>query len=116
MSKATTGLADLYQQVTDRIIEALEHHQKPWTRTWHTSGPHLPLRQCGSPYRGINTVLLFMATMAKGYRASFWMTYRQAQVLGGQVRRGETATTVTYSDGGFKLRSEQHRRLVSCPR
>jgi antirestriction protein ArdC len=98
MKKTTPDLADLYQQVTDRIIAALEHHHKPWTRTWHTSGPHLPLRHCGTPYRGINTVLLFMAAMAKGYRAPFWMTYRQAQALGGQVRRGETASTVTYSD------------------
>jgi antirestriction protein ArdC len=98
MRKTTPDLADLYQQVTDRIIEELEHYQKPWTRTWHTSGPQLPLRHCGTPYRGINTVLLFMAAMAKGYRAAFWMTYRQAQALGGQVRRGETATTVTYSD------------------
>jgi antirestriction protein ArdC len=31
------------------------------------------------------------------------MTYRQAQALGGQVRRGETATTVTYSDTFEKL-------------
>ena len=49
MSKASSDWADLYQQVTDRIIAALEHDQKPWTRTWHTSGPQLPLRHCGTP-------------------------------------------------------------------
>lgn len=97
MRKNTPDLADLYQQITNRVIAALEHQQKPWTRTWHSSQPQLPLRHCGTPYRGINTVLLFMAAMAKGYRTPFWMTYRQAQALGGQVRRGETATTVTYS-------------------
>ena len=49
---------DLYQQVTNQIIAALEQGVRPWTQPW--SADHLatrvsrPLRACGKPYRGIN--------------------------------------------------------------
>src|SRR3546814_16203845 len=32
---------------------------------------------------------LWLAADTYGYRSRFWMTYRQAQALGGQVRDGE---------------------------
>src|SRR3546814_18369522 len=48
-----------------------------------------PLRANGLPYRGINTFWLWLAADTYGYRSRFWMTYRQAQALGGQVRDGE---------------------------
>src|SRR5690606_11806488 len=36
--------------------------------------------------------------MEKGYASSKWMTYRQAQELGGQVRKGERGSLVVYAD------------------
>jgi antirestriction protein ArdC len=97
-TKPTTERIDLYQQVTDSIIAELELGLKPWKRPWKTSGPGFPLRHNGQPYRGINTLVLWMAMATKGYASPYWMTYRQAQELGGQVRKGEKATAVTYSD------------------
>lgn len=104
-SNAQWHRADLYQSVTERIIAALEEGTRPWICTWRAGTPQLPLRHCGTPYRGINTILLLMVATAKGYRSPYWMTYRKALVLGGQVRRGETAITVTYSDSFEKLES-----------
>jgi len=49
---------DLYHQVTNQTIAALEQGVRPWTKPW--SADHLatrvsrPLRACGKPYRGIN--------------------------------------------------------------
>ena len=38
-----------------------------------------------------------MATAeAKGYRDPRWLTYRQAQALGGHVRKGESATQIVF--------------------
>ena len=90
--------ADLYQAVTDAIVAELERGLKPWKRPWRTTGAGLPLRHNGQPYRGINTLVLWMAMTARGYTSPYFMTYRQAQELGGQVRKGEKATTVTYTD------------------
>ena len=42
--------------------------------------------------------MLWMAADPKGYSAPIWMTYRQAQELGGQVRKGEQGTAVAYAD------------------
>lgn len=90
--------ADLYQAVTDAIVAELELGLKPWKRPWRTAGAGLPLRHNGQPYRGINTLVLWMAMTARGYTSPYFMTYRQAQELGGHVRKGERATTVTYTD------------------
>ena len=89
---------DLYQAVTDTVIAELEHGLKPWKRPWKTTGPGLPLRHNGQPYRGINVMVLWMAMTTKGYTSPHFMTYKQAAALGTQVHRGERATTVTYSD------------------
>jgi antirestriction protein ArdC len=44
------------------------------------------------PYRGINVFML----MCAGYESPYWMTYRQAQSVGGQVRKGEKGCPVIY--------------------
>jgi hypothetical protein len=46
---------NVYQVVTDRIIEALEAGQAPWRKPWTTAAP-LNLIS-GKPYRGINVWL-----------------------------------------------------------
>jgi antirestriction protein ArdC len=50
----------------------------------------------GRPYRGVNVFLLAMAGLAGGHASAYWVTYRQAQALGGQVRKGEKGTLVVF--------------------
>lgn len=89
---------DVYQRVTEKIIAELEKGTRPWHQPWGAGGtPVRPLRHNGVPYRGINTVLLWMEAAERGYLSPYWMTYRQAQQLGGQVRRGEKSTMVVYA-------------------
>lgn len=93
---------DLYTRITDQIIAELEKGVRPWSQPWNAE--HLagrisrPLRHNGTPYQGINVILLWMAATARGYSAPIWMTYKQAQALGAQVRKGETGSPVTYAD------------------
>jgi hypothetical protein len=59
-------------------------------RPWHTAVRITrPLRANGQPYKGINVLMLWGEAMEKGFACLFWMTYRQAQELGAQVRKGE---------------------------
>jgi antirestriction protein ArdC len=97
-SKTSIERVDLYQAVTDAIIAELELGLKPWKRPWKTTSAGFPLRHNGQPYRGINTLVLWMTMAAKGYSSPYFMTYKQAASMGAQVRKGEKATTVTYSD------------------
>ena len=64
---------------------------KPWN-AGNTKG-HItrPLRHNGTPYQGINILLLWGESVAKGYAANIWMTYKQAEGIGAQVRKPERA-------------------------
>src|SRR3546814_18594496 len=82
---------DVAAEITDLIIHKLEEGVPPWSRPWSLGqAGGRPLRHCGTPYTGINTLYLWAIADAEGYRSRYWMTYRQAEALGGNVRRGET--------------------------
>ena len=93
--------ADIYQRVTDTIIRDLEQGTRSWTKPWTTTSKDSdsirPLRHDGTPYRGINVLILWSEAIEHGYTSSTWMTYRQAQALGAQVRKGEHGATVVYA-------------------
>lgn len=86
--------ADVYQIVTDRIIESLEQGvipwKKPWSSKWQTSEPHNFISK--KPYRGMNIWMLMMAP----YSCPAWATFKQIKAKGGTVRKGEKGTPVIY--------------------
>ena len=103
MSINTTNTRiDVYSRVTDRIIADLEQGVRSWLKPWNASNTEgritRPLRHNGTPYRGINVLLLWGEAMDKGYASSIWMTYKQAVELNAQVRKGEHGALVVYAD------------------
>ncbi|EBU5085893.1 DUF1738 domain-containing protein [Salmonella enterica subsp. enterica] len=89
--------ADLYQQVTDKIIAALEKGVPPWRRPWRSAqnvhGSALPVNATtGRHYSGVNIPLLWMSAEERGYPSDRWLTWQQAKAVGGQVRKGETCS------------------------
>ena len=93
---------DVYTRVTDRIIADLEQGVRTWMKPWsaeHTAGKiSRPLRHNGTPYRGMNILLLWGEAMAKGYAAPIWMTFKQALELEAHVRKGEHGSLVVYAN------------------
>lgn len=87
---------DLYQAVTDRIVAALEAGTKPWRKTWSGAGSSMQLRHNGAEYRGINQLLLGLTAMEAGYSSPYWLTFKQALELGGNVRKGERSTEIVF--------------------
>ncbi len=82
---------DIYQQITDKIIAALEAGSAPWVKPWSSLGaPRNAVT--GREYSGINTVLLAMSE----FSSNQWLTYQQAKTAGGNVRKGEKGTTVVF--------------------
>ena len=93
MPRRQTGVRrDPYHEVTGRIIAALQRGTVPWRTPWRARG-HRNARS-GRPYRGINTLVLQVAAIERGYEDPRWLTYRQAEAAGGHVRRGEHGTQV----------------------
>lgn len=114
---------DLYQEVTDTIVAALEAGTAPWARSYDPAkcGPGSSLFGAplvlprngltGRAYSGINVLLLWVAAQVRGYDAAEWYTFNQAAEAvglakdaagrwvpeaGKGVRKGERATLVTF--------------------
>ena len=97
-----TEFRDVYSRITERIVADLEKGVRPWMRPWsaeHAAGRITrPLRHNGVPYKGINVVMLWSASVVKGYACPLWLTFKQAQELGGNVRKGEHGELVVYAN------------------
>ena len=86
---------NIYQHVTDTILAELEAGTVPWRKPWSGGGGlSMPVRATGESYRGINVLMLWCAAQMRGAISPMWMTYCQAQKLGGQVRKGDKSATV----------------------
>jgi antirestriction protein ArdC len=110
------SIKDTYQRITDMIIEQLEAGTKPWIRPWRGNTRRssiIPRRATGEAYRGINMIMLWVAGQMRGYEENTWMTYRQAQDLGGQVRKGEKGSLVVkYGTFTPKDREDDEDRAI----
>ena len=81
-----------YERVTATIIDRLEAGTVPWAQPWrNVAGGNVPRNATTDrPYSGINRIVTSIA----GHADPRWATYRQAQQLGGNVRRGEHGTPI----------------------
>ncbi|GAM07605.1 ArdC family protein [Novosphingobium sp. MBES04] len=102
----TARRADVYEDVSNQIIAMLEKGTRPWSPRWTSGLASLPRRHEGTAYRGINVLLLWTAAMTRGFSNPYWMTYRQAAELGGQVRKGEKGNLVVHA-GTFTPKDEE---------
>ena len=98
--------ANLYDEVTGRIVSELEAGRFPWVQPWgrpngqgFSAAPGLPRNGLTSRnYSGVNVLILWGAVIENGYPSQSWLTFRQALEAGGNVRKGERGTTVVYAD------------------
>ena len=106
---------DVYAEVSARIIVELERGAAPWVKPWSaTQGQNIPQNaMTNRPYSGCNVILLWIARN-RGWATPRFLTFKQAQEAGGNVRRGEHGTKVYFvkqlqvRDGG----EEAETRLV----
>ncbi len=95
---------DYRQEVTDRIIAALENGTAPWQKGWEAGESSIPINPTtGKEYRGGNAVRL----MLEGREDPRWMTYKQAAAEGWQVRKGERGVQIEYWKFGDDKRDEK---------
>jgi antirestriction protein ArdC len=124
MKQGKAVRCDIQQQVTDRVIEQLEQGglspwQCPWTKTGEPPMPYNWLTK--QPYNGINILLLWDAASRMGYSTNTWLTFKQAQQLGGCVRKGEKSVrcifykTLEVEDRDAETDAQGQDRKVSLP-
>jgi antirestriction protein ArdC len=108
--RTETSRRSLYAEVTGRVIAELEQGRLPWVQPWDGAacGCTMPANAAsGRRYSGINVLILWAAVIEGGFASQRWLTYRQAQAAGGNVRKGEKGTTVCYADRFTPKREEE---------
>ncbi len=85
-----TTNAEIYESVTVRILDCLDKGVVPWRKPWAVQAPQN--LSSGHVYRGINPILLSCTPFSSPY----WVTYKQAKALGGNVKRGESGTPIVF--------------------
>lgn len=112
-ARASESRANLYDEITDKIVAELEAGRVPWVQPWGTAAAKVPLAMpknasTGRQYSGINVLILWGAVIEHGFAGQSWLTFRQSLSLGGHVRTGERGTTVVYADRF--IRDEEKKR------
>jgi len=81
---------NVYEIVTEQVIKQLESGVAPWRKPWRTESPVNLIS--GKPYRGLNVFML----ATQGYESRYWLTFNQANKLGGHVKKGAKSTVVVF--------------------
>lgn len=105
--------SNLYDEVTARIIAELEQGRAPWAQPWGAPGAKAGLglpknALTGRTYSGVNILILWHHVVRAGFATQTWLTYRQAQEMGGHVMKGERGVTACHADT-FIPKAERER-------
>lgn len=79
---------NVYQIVTDRIIEQMSKGVIPWQKPWHGVAGGAVSYETQRPYSFLNQFLLG--------KDGEWLTFNQVKKAGGNVRKGAKAGIVTF--------------------
>lgn len=90
---------DIYQEVTNSIIEALEKvsledYSAPFAHLTAELSPINPITE--KDYHGINTLILWLQQQANGYKSNEWGTFRQWKEKGANVKKGERSSMIIF--------------------
>lgn len=88
---------DYVQSVADSLVKQMRAGTAPWMKPWTPGERYMPFNPVsGHEYHGMNALVLMGQSDAKGYADRRWLTYRQAEAAGAQVRKGERGTMVQF--------------------
>lgn len=82
---------DIYQEVTDKMVKLIEKGVSPWRCNWSKYGAAKNYAT-GHFYTGINAILMNLTE----HPIPFFMSFKQAQKLGGKIKKGAKAEIVCF--------------------
>lgn len=102
-------LSSVYEDITNKIIHSIDADGcLPWHKPWG-AGQVLVLPEnghSGRAYSGVNILLLWLEQLGNGYSSNKWLTFNQAQDLGGSVRKGERSTKILFAGPTLSTKQE----------
>jgi antirestriction protein ArdC len=96
---AVTSSKDAKEKVLSALLDKVKSGEAPWRKPFKDgfsfAGAFVPRNPASKRvYSGLNSLVLKLHQQLEGYEDPRWMTYNQAQSLGGQVRKGEKGTPI----------------------
>ena len=82
---------NIYEIVTEQILEIMAQGVIPWKKPWNARGSHRNLVS-GKQYRGVNVFLLSCSP----FSSPWWITFKQATEKGGKIRKGQKGRKVVF--------------------
>jgi antirestriction protein ArdC len=102
LAEAAEKINPATEKIANSIIEALERGTAPWRKPW-TGGGFLPTSvSTGKTYEGSNILVLWAAQEKNNWTDNRWLTFIQAEKLGGNIKRGEKGTQIVHWKPSFK--------------
>ncbi|QDT59429.1 DNA primase TraC [Stieleria bergensis] len=111
---------EIRQDITNRIVAALEQDLLPWRKPWSTS-PNVGRAAnftSGNNYSGVNPLLLELHRMKFNFQSRWWGTYRQWEAKGCMVKRrpdgvksGEWGCRIVFAKPVTKKKEKDGKQL-----
>jgi len=89
---------DIFQKVTDIVIEHLEQGEIMWKMPWCKFGQPKNYKT-GLEYSGFIRFFLNMSMYFNNYKTPYFLTFKQAKDMGGNVKKGEKGQPIVYWAG-----------------
>ena len=85
----------LAETVTNEIIEGIQNENLTWEQVWN---PKNAAKNYASnrPYLGFNALWLAWVTISKKFNHPYFLTFKQAKQLGGNVKKDQKGTKVVF--------------------
>jgi len=109
-SNGTRNHSSVYDRITERVMDLLNQGTVPWHKPWNVKRGFPRNLVSGKAYRGINVFLLH----SMHYESPFWLTFKQAQELGANVRKGEKACPVVFWKQ-LEVENKETREIEKVP-
>jgi len=93
---------DVYQIITDKVIEGVKEKGLEWFKTWNGSDDVPMSYTTKKAYQGINHLLLSWDMECYGYTDNEFITINQAKKLGGQIKKGSKRSMIVFYNVSFK--------------
>lgn len=84
---------NLYQEITDKVLNELNNGVIPWAKPWR--GGLAVSHTTGGAYTFLNQMLISFTTSAPVVCGEY-LTFKQVKKEGGRVRKGEHAATIMF--------------------
>lgn len=108
------GQNKIYDMITNMILKVMkEEKQLPWQKPWSIDSIYATNLKTKTVYKGANLFLLnLIAPMFFGKTGPYWLTYKQAKQMGGNVKEGAEGFPVIYYNIYYVVQKPERKTIT----